>query len=95
MAVEKTASPHRPKPNSVALNLGTVTSKTEVECIAEAVCIRWDDSRMPTIAGMRRRGYRFSGERIGVTRKLNTIELQILESSIRDDLNESKKRWLF
>ena len=46
---------------------------------------------MPTIAGMRRRGYspegiRFFCERIGVTRKLNTIELQILESSIRDDL---------
>jgi glutaminyl-tRNA synthetase len=46
---------------------------------------------MPTIAGMRRRGYSPEGirlfcERIGVTRKPNTIELQILEGSIRDDL---------
>ena len=46
---------------------------------------------MPTIAGMRRRGYSPEGirlfcERIGVTRKPNTIELQILEGSVRDDL---------
>ena len=46
---------------------------------------------MPTIAGMRRRGFSPEGirlfcERIGVTRKPNIIELQILEGSIRDDL---------
>lgn len=57
----------------------------------------WDDPRMPTIAGLRRRGYtpasiREFCKRIGVTKMDNTIEIGMLEACIRDDLNENAPR---
>lgn len=57
----------------------------------------WDDPRMPTIAGMRRRGYtpaalRDFCERIGITKNDAWIEMAVLENSIRDDLNREAPR---
>ncbi|WP_341504000.1 glutamine--tRNA ligase [Gallaecimonas sp. GXIMD4217] len=57
----------------------------------------WDDPRMPTIAGLRRRGYtpgsiREFCKRIGVTKQDNTVEMAMLEACIRDDLNENAPR---
>jgi glutaminyl-tRNA synthetase len=57
----------------------------------------WDDPRMPTIAGLRRRGYTAGSivefcKRIGVTKQDNMVELPVLESCIRDDLNENAER---
>ena len=57
----------------------------------------WDDPRMPTIAGLRRRGYtpasiREFCLRIGVTKQENMVEMGMLEACIRDDLNENAPR---
>jgi glutaminyl-tRNA synthetase len=57
----------------------------------------WDDPRMPTISGLRRRGYTSASirefcKRIGVTKQDNTIEIASLESCIREDLNENAPR---
>ena len=52
----------------------------------------WDDPRMPTISGLRRRGYtpesiRNFSERVGVAKRENTIDVSLLEFSVREDLN--------
>ncbi|MFT8211508.1 MAG: glutamine--tRNA ligase [Symbiopectobacterium sp.] len=57
----------------------------------------WDDPRMPTISGLRRRGYTAASvrefcRRIGVTKQDNNVEMAALESCIRDDLNEHAPR---
>lgn len=57
----------------------------------------WDDPRMPTIAGLRRRGYtpasiREFCKRIGVTKVDNTVEMGMLEACVREDLNENAPR---
>ena len=57
----------------------------------------WDDPRMPTIAGLRRRGYtpasiREFSSRIGVTKQQNTVEMGMLEACIREDLNDNAPR---
>ena len=92
--LKKLPVPSRPKQTEFSrLELeGTVTSKRKLNALVQAGHVSgWDDPRMPTIAGMRRRGYSPEGirlfcDRIGVTRKPNVIELQTLEGSVRDDL---------
>jgi len=71
----------------------TVMSKRKLtELVSEGHVEGWDDPRMPTIAGMRRRGYspasiRDFCERIGVTKSENSVEMGMLEYSVREDLN--------
>ncbi|UYA59507.1 Glutaminyl-tRNA synthetase [Pectobacterium sp. F1-1] len=67
------------------------------QLVAENVVEGWDDPRMPTISGLRRRGYSASSirefcVRIGVTKQDNNVEMAALESCIRDDLNEHAPR---
>ncbi len=76
----------------------TVMSKRKLsQLVLEKRVAGWDDPRMPTISGLRRRGYtpasiREFCKRIGVTKQENTIEISALESCIRDDLNENAPR---
>ncbi len=81
------------------LNLAyTVTSKRKlVQLIEDAVVDGWDDPRMPTIAGMRRRGYTPSAirdfcSRVGITKKENIIQMGVLENSVREDLGGPARR---
>lgn len=65
--------------------------------VTDKIVNGWDDPRMPTISGLRRRGYtpgsiREFCRRIGVTKQENNVELAALESCIRDDLNENAPR---
>lgn len=80
------------------LNLDyTVMSKRKLQTlVAEEKVSGWDDPRMPTISGLRRRGYtpaaiREFCQRIGVTRHDNIIEMGVLESCIREDLEEAPR----
>jgi glutaminyl-tRNA synthetase len=76
----------------------TVTSKRKLtELVQEGRVRGWDDPRMPTIAGLRRRGYtpesiREFCERIGVTKAENTVEMGVLETCIREDLDRRAPR---
>jgi glutaminyl-tRNA synthetase len=81
------------------LNLSyTVMSKRMLRELVEGGHVRgWDDPRMPTLCGMRRRGYtprsiRNFSESIGIARRDNTIQLARLEHSIREDLNARAPR---
>lgn len=76
----------------------TVMSKRKLnQLVTEKHVEGWDDPRMPTISGLRRRGYTAESirefcKRIGVTKQDNTIEMASLESCIREDLNENAPR---
>ena len=76
----------------------TVMSKRKLtRLVEEGIVEGWDDPRMPTIAGLRRRGYtpaaiREFCDRIGVTKSDNSVEMAILESCIREDLDVNAPR---
>lgn len=81
------------------LNLSyTVLSKRRlIELVEKGYVKGWDDPRMPTIAGMRRRGYtpeaiRNFCARIGVAKNENLVDLSLLEHCVREDLNERAQR---
>nr|WP_113864653.1 glutamine--tRNA ligase [Brenneria salicis]NMN92224.1 glutaminyl-tRNA synthetase [Brenneria salicis ATCC 15712 = DSM 30166]RBP67560.1 glutaminyl-tRNA synthetase [Brenneria salicis ATCC 15712 = DSM 30166]RLM32453.1 glutamine--tRNA ligase [Brenneria salicis ATCC 15712 = DSM 30166] len=75
-----------------------IMSKRKLNLLVEEKIVEgWDDPRMPTISGLRRRGYSAASirefcVRIGVTKQDNNVEMAALESCIRDDLNENAPR---
>jgi glutaminyl-tRNA synthetase len=76
----------------------TITSKRKLkQLVDDGIVSGWDDPRMPTISGMRRRGYtpaaiRKFCEMIGTTRSDGIVDVAMLEFAIRDDLNENAPR---
>lgn len=83
------------------LNLShTVTSKRKLrELVDSEVVTGWDDPRLPTLQGMRQRGYppaaiRQFCEVIGISRSDSVIDMGILEAAVREELNKTAKRFL-
>ncbi len=76
----------------------TVMSKRKLlQLVQEGFVSGWDDPRMPTICGLRRRGYtpesvRTFAERVGVAKRDNVIDLSLLEFCVREDLNKKAQR---
>jgi glutaminyl-tRNA synthetase len=93
---------HHPQQIEFArLNLTyTVMSKRRLlELVRENHVAGWDDPRMPTISGMRRRGYppaalRYFCKLIGVAKADNTVEIQQLEYCVREELNKTAPRYM-
>jgi glutaminyl-tRNA synthetase len=91
---------HRPQQIEFSrLNLAyALTSKRKLNALVEdGVVSGWDDPRLATLAGMRRRGYPPAGlrdfiSRVGVTKKENLIEMGVLENSIRENLGDAAER---
>jgi glutaminyl-tRNA synthetase len=70
-----------------------------LQMVNEKLVSGWDDPRMPTISGLRRRGYTAASirnfcERIGVAKRDNLIDISLLEFCIREDLNKTAERYM-
>ena len=98
--IEHCDVPHKPRQIEFA-RLGidhTVLSKRKLRNLVENNFVSgWDDPRMPTLCGLRRRGYTAKSirnfcERIGVAKTPNTVEFAFLEHCLREDLNDNAAR---
>ena len=81
----------------LALEHNIMSKRKLVELVEKKYVSGWDDPRMPTISGLRRRGYTPNSikdfcNRIGITKKNSSIEMGVLENTIREELNLSAGR---
>ncbi|MBQ9260050.1 MAG: glutamine--tRNA ligase/YqeY domain fusion protein [Neisseriaceae bacterium] len=98
--VENVAAPSRPHQYEFSRLelLYSITSKRKLnQLVTQKIVSGWDDPRMPTISGMRRRGYtpaglRLFAKRVGVSKSENVVDMEVLEGAIREDLQATAPR---
>jgi glutaminyl-tRNA synthetase len=79
------------------LNYTVMSKRRLLELVQKDIVSGWDDPRMPTISGLRRRGYtpesiRMFAERVGIAKRDNIIDVALLEHCVREDLNKRAPR---
>jgi len=91
------STPHQYEFSRLNVEYTVLSKRKLIELVEDEHVCGWDDPRMPTIAGIRRRGYTAASirefcKRIGVTKMDNMVEMSMLEACIRDELNEQASR---
>ncbi len=97
-------APHPIRPRQYEFSrlelLYSITSKRKLnQLVAEGHVSGWNDPRMPTISGMRRRGYtpeglRLFAKRVGISKSENVVDMSVLEGAIREELEHSAPRMM-
>ena len=97
-------APHATRPRQYEFSrlelLYSITSKRKLnQLVTEGHVSGWDDPRMPTISGMRRRGYtpeglRLFSKRVGISKSENVVDMSVLEGAIREELEDSAPRMI-
>ena len=97
--VDSPSTPHQYEFSRLEL-LYSITSKRKLNQLVQQQYVSgWDDPRMPTISGMRRRGYtpaglRLFAKRVGVSKSENVVDMDVLEGAIREDLEHTAPRMM-
>ncbi len=98
--VDNVSAPYRPEQTEfsrLSLEYTVLSKRLLTRLVDEGLVEGWDDPRMPTLSGLRNRGYTSASildfcRRIGITKNFNAVEMGVLENCIREDLDYSSPR---